>query len=135
MPIGSTASGGELSRVMLTVKSIVAESMHLPSIIFDEVDTGVSGDIAGRMGAMMASIGEHIQVITITHLPGVAALGRRHFKVYKEDDETSTNTRIRILDNEERIGEIALMISGSATDSAAIANACSLLSKASITKD
>lgn len=135
MPIGSTASGGELSRVMLTVKSIVAESMHLPSIIFDEVDTGVSGDIAGRMGAMMASIGEHIQVITITHLPGVAALGRRHFKVYKEDDETSTNTRIRVLDNEERIGEIALMISGSATDSAAIANACSLLSKASITKD
>ena len=135
MPIGSTASGGELSRVMLTVKSIVAESMHLPSIIFDEVDTGVSGDIAGRMGAMMASIGEHIQGITITHLPGVAALGRRHFKVYKEDDETSTNTRIRILDNEERIGEIALMISGSATDSAAIANACSLLSKASITKD
>ena len=135
MPIGSTASGGELSRVMLTVKSIVAESMHLPSIIFDEVDTGVSGDIAGRMGAMMASIGEHIQVITITHLPGVAALGRRHFKVYKEDDETSTNTRIRILDNEERIGEIALMISGSATDSAAIANACSLLSKVSITKD
>lgn len=135
MPIGSTASGGELSRVMLTVKSIVAESMHLPSIIFDEVDTGVSGDIAGRMGAMMASIGEHIQVITITHLPGVAALGRRHFKVYKEDDETSTNTRIRILDNEERIGEIALMISGSATDSAAIANACALLSKASITKD
>lgn len=135
VPIGSTASGGELSRVMLTVKSIVAESMHLPSIIFDEVDTGVSGDIAGRMGAMMANIGKHIQVITITHLPGVAALGRRHFKVYKEDDETSTNTRIRILDNEERTGEIALMISGSATDSAAIANARSLLAKASITND
>lgn len=131
MPVGNTASGGELSRLMLTVKSIVAESMHLPSIIFDEVDTGVSGDIAGRMGAMMAEMGRYIQVITITHLPGVAACGRRHFKVYKEDDETSTNTRIRTLSEEERPGEIALMICGSSDDEAALANARALLSKCS----
>lgn len=131
MPVGNTASGGELSRLMLTVKSIVAESMHLPSIIFDEVDTGVSGDIAGRMGAMMAEMGRYIQVITITHLPGVAACGRRHFKVYKEDDETSTNTRIRTLAEEERPGEIALMICGSSDDEAALANARALLSKCS----
>ncbi len=130
MPVGSTASGGEISRLMLSVKSIVAESMHLPSIIFDEVDTGVSGDIAGRMGAMMAMIGRHIQVVTITHLPGVAVLGQRHFKVYKEDSDTTTNTRIRILSEEERPGEIALMISGSTDDEAALANARSLLSKA-----
>lgn len=130
MPVGNSASGGEISRLMLTVKSIVAESMHLPSIIFDEVDTGVSGDIAGRMGMMMHDIGQHIQVITITHLPGVAALGQRHFKVYKEDDDTSTNTHIRTLSEAERPGEIALMISGNPEDEAALANARALLSKA-----
>ncbi len=130
MPIGGTASGGEISRLMLTIKSIVAERTKLPSIIFDEVDTGVSGDIAGRMGLTMALISRYIQVITITHLPGVAAMGSRHFKVYKEDDENSTNTRIRLLNDGERRGELALMISGSATDSAALANAEALLDHA-----
>lgn len=130
MPIGGTASGGEISRLMLTIKSIVAERTKLPSIIFDEVDTGVSGDIAGRMGLTMALISRYIQVITITHLPGVAAMGSRHFKVYKEDDENSTNTRIRLLNDGERRGELALMISGSATDSAALANAEALLEHA-----
>lgn len=130
MPIGGTASGGEISRLMLTIKSIVAERTKLPSIIFDEVDTGVSGDIAGRMGLTMALISRYIQVITITHLPGVAAMGSRHFKVYKEDDEDSTNTRIRLLNDGERRGELALMISGSATDSAALANAEALLDHA-----
>lgn len=130
MPIGGTASGGEISRLMLTIKSIVAERTKLPSIIFDEVDTGVSGDIAGRMGLTMALISRYIQVITITHLPGVAAMGSRHFKVYKEDDENSTNTRIRLLNDDERRGELALMISGSATDSAALANAEALLDHA-----
>lgn len=130
MPIGGTASGGEISRLMLTIKSIVAERTKLPSIIFDEVDTGVSGDIAGRMGLTMALISRYIQVITITHLPGVAAMGSRHFKVYKEDDENSTNTRIRLLDDSERRGELALMISGSTTDSAALANAEALLDHA-----
>lgn len=130
MPIGGTASGGEISRLMLTIKSIVAERTKLPSIIFDEVDTGVSGDIAGRMGLTMALISRYIQVVTITHLPGVAAMGSRHFKVYKEDDENSTNTRIRLLNDGERRGELALMISGSATDSAALANAEALLDHA-----
>ena len=130
MPVGSTASGGEISRLMLTVKTIVAERMALPTIIFDEVDSGVSGDVAGRMAMMMASIGRKIQVITITHLPGVAAMGVRHFKVYKEDTDTATTTRIRPLSENEREGEIALMISGSATEPAALANARALLSKA-----
>lgn len=129
MPIGGTASGGEISRLMLAVKSIVAQNMQLPSIIFDEVDTGVSGDIAGRMGALMAQMGKYQQVIAITHLPGVAALGDIHFKVYKEDSDTATNTRIRRLADNERDAEIALMISGSATDEAALANARALLSK------
>lgn len=130
MPVGATASGGEISRLMLTVKTIIAERMALPTIIFDEVDSGVSGDVAGRMAEMMASIGRRIQVITITHLPGVAAMGARHFKVYKEDNETSTTTRIRTLSEEERVAEIALMISGSETEPAALANAKALLAKA-----
>lgn len=132
MPVGNTASGGEISRLMLVIKSIVAERMHLPSIIFDEVDTGVSGDIAGRMGAMMADMSRYLQVITITHLPGVAALGHRHFKVYKEDDELATTTRIMQLDADAREAEIALMISGSRDDSAARANARALLAKADL---
>ncbi|MDE6040412.1 MAG: DNA repair protein RecN, partial [Muribaculaceae bacterium] len=107
-----------------------AERMALPTIIFDEVDSGVSGDVAGRMAMMMSSIGRKIQVITITHLPGVAAMGVRHFKVYKEDTDTATTTRIRPLSENEREGEIALMISGSATEPAALANARALLSKA-----
>lgn len=130
LPVGGTASGGEISRLMLTIKSIVAERMHLPAIIFDEIDTGVSGDIALRMGAMMAQISRYIQVITITHLPGVAAMGSRHFKVYKEDDERATNTRIRLLNDEARQAEIALMISGNPDDRAALANAKALIDKA-----
>lgn len=130
LPVGGTASGGEISRLMLTIKSIVAERMHLPAIIFDEIDTGVSGDIASRMGAMMAQISRYIQVITITHLPGVAAMGSRHFKVYKEDDERATNTRIRLLDDAARQAEIALMISGNPDDRAALANAKALIDKA-----
>ncbi len=130
MPVGGNASGGEISRLMLTVKAIVAERMHLPTIIFDEVDTGVSGDIASRMARMMADMGRKIQVITITHLPGVAAMGVRHYKVYKEDDATSTSTRIHLLDRKEREAELALMLSGSPDDEAALANARSLLDKA-----
>ena len=129
MPVGSTASGGEISRLMLCIKSIIAEKMALPTIIFDEVDTGVSGEIARRMAEMMNGIGKKIQVITITHLPGVAAYGSRHFKVFKEDDEQSTHTRIKILDPKERIREIALMLSGSSSDEAALANAEALLNQ------
>lgn len=129
MAVSDTASGGEISRLMLTIKSIMAERMHLPAIIFDEVDTGVSGDIAVRMGSLMAQISRYLQVITITHLPGVAALGDRHYKVYKEDDETSTNTRIRTLSDDERAAEIAFMICGNPDDESAVASARTLLNK------
>lgn len=129
LPVGATASGGEISRLMLSIKSIVAERMSLPSIIFDEVDTGVSGDIAARMADMMSLISRNIQVVTITHLPAVAAMGTTHFKVYKEDDDTTTSTHIRKLEGEERSHELALMLSGNAADKAAIAAAKALLSK------
>lgn len=127
--VGSTASGGEISRLMLSVKSIIARKMALPSIIFDEVDTGVSGDVADRMGGMMQSIGSHIQVIAITHLPQVAAKGAHHFKVYKHDTETSTVTHIEELTPDQRIGEIALMLSGDSANAVARAAASSLLNK------
>lgn len=127
MPVGGTASGGEISRLMLSIKAIIATKMQLPSIIFDEVDTGVSGDIANRMGAMMQDISRNIQVITITHLPQVAAKGNAHFKVYKEDDDEATHTRIRELNADDRVDELAVMLSGSKVDEAARANARSLL--------
>ncbi len=129
MPVGNTASGGEISRLMLSIKSIIADSMQLPSIIFDEVDTGVSGDVANRMGEMMQSIAKNIQVIAITHLPQVAAKGDWQYKVYKEDNESSTNTHIRQLSFDERVNEIAIMLSGSNVEETAIANARSLLNQ------
>ena len=127
MPVGSTASCGEISRLMLSIKSIVADKMQLPAIVFDEVDTGVSGEVANRMGEMMYGISRNIQVIAITHLPQVAAQGDAHFKVYKEDTDTSTVTRIRELSADERVGELAVMLSGAAVNEAARANARSLL--------
>lgn len=127
--VAGAASGGEISRLMLSIKSIVAGQLRLPTIIFDEVDTGVSGDVANRMGEMMRNIANDIQVITITHLPQVAAKGQIHFKVYKEDDFEATHTNITQLSDVEREKEIALMISGSTTDPAAIANARALLRK------
>lgn len=125
--ISGIASGGEMSRLMLALKSIVSKRLNLPTIIFDEVDTGVSGDVANRMGGMMVDMAQHQQVITITHLPQVAAKGSSHYKVFKEDDLVSTHTRIRRLTDAEREGELALMLSGCASDEAALANARSLL--------
>lgn len=127
MPIENTASGGELSRVMLSIKSIIAQKIQLPTIIFDEIDTGVSGEIAHKMGEMMGDIAKNIQVIAITHLPQVAAKGQNHFKVYKADDEDATYTSMIELTNEQRVEEIAKMLSGKEIDSAAINNAKSLL--------
>lgn len=127
MPVGATASGGEISRLMLSIKTIIASSVRLPSIIFDEIDTGVSGDVAARMGDMMRRISRSIQVTTITHLPQVAAKGDSHFKVYKEDDEHSTHTRIAPLGEAERVEAIAAMLGGSSVDKAALAAARSLL--------
>lgn len=129
LPVTGAASGGEISRLMLCLKSIVAGKLGLPTVIFDEVDTGVSGDVAGSMGERMTKMAQAIQVITITHLPQVAALGESHFKVYKEDDSESTHTRARVLSDKERRAELALMLSGSETDSAALATADTLLSR------
>ena len=127
LPIRNSASGGEISRIMLSIKAIIADKMQLPSIIFDEVDTGVSGEIAHRMGLLMKQISNTIQVIAITHLPQVAAKGNSHYKVYKQDSDTATNTCITRLDDNQRIDEIALMLSGSSVDTAARNNAISLL--------
>lgn len=133
MSVGKTASGGEISRVILAIKSIIAECINLPTIIFDEVDTGVSGEIGRRMADLMTDISRTTQVITITHLPQMAARGNRHFKVYKYDEEDTTVTDIKILDTAAREEEIAQMLAGgdSAEDSAtALANARSLLKNA-----
>lgn len=127
LPVGKTASGGEISRLMLSIKTIIASKMHLPSIIFDEIDTGVSGDVANKMGEMMQSISQSIQVMAITHLPQVAAKGASHFKVFKQDDEYATHTHISELTPEQRIDEIALMLSGASNNEAARTNAISLL--------
>ncbi len=132
MPVEKTASGGEISRLMLCIKSIIAEKMQLPSIIFDEVDTGVSGEVANKIGVMMRSIAKKIQVITITHLPQVAAMGSHHYKVYKRDTESGTLTNIKELDGNERVLEIAGMLSGSKVDDAAINNAKSLLDNTTV---
>lgn len=129
MPVGKTASGGEISRLILALKSIVVEKMNFPTIIFDEVDTGVSGDVANRMAKLMVDISSTTQVITITHLPTVAAHGRRHFKVFKQDDSDTTKVFIKQLNNQEREREIALMISGDPNDPTTLANARTLLKK------
>lgn len=127
MPVKDTASGGEISRVMLCIKTIIARHMRLPSIIFDEVDTGISGDIANMIGEMMADIARSIQVIAITHLPQVAANGNHHLRVFKTDTEVETLTKIEQLNDEEHIMEIARMLSGKNLDQAAIENAKSLI--------
>ena len=127
--VAGAASGGEISRLMLAIKSIIASRMQLPSIIFDEVDTGVSGDVANRMGDMMSHTAHNIQVIAITHLPQVAAKGSCHFKVFKEDDDEATHTRIYQLNENERVCELALMLSGDKNNTTAQATARNLLSQ------
>lgn len=127
MPVKDTASGGEISRVMLCIKTIIAHHMRLPSIIFDEVDTGVSGDVANKIGEMMAEIARNIQVIAITHLPQVAANGDHHLRVFKTDTDVETLTRVEALDDEEHVMEIARMLSGKDLNQAAIENAKSLI--------
>lgn len=128
MPVGDTASGGEISRLMLSIKSIIASRMQLPAIIFDEIDTGVSGEVADSMGRMMRSIAASIQVTAITHLPQVASLATTHFRVYKEDDADATHTRLALLTPSERVAAIAAMLGGAKVDDAAISAARSLLS-------
>ncbi|MBR3100793.1 MAG: DNA repair protein RecN [Muribaculaceae bacterium] len=127
MPVKDTASGGEISRVMLCIKTIVAHTMQLPTIIFDEVDTGVSGDVANMVGDMMSDIAQNIQVLTITHLPQVAAHGKHHKKVVKTDNDTDSLTHVLELDDHEHVIEIARMLSGKDLNEAAIENAKSLI--------
>lgn len=126
--ISSVASGGEIARVMLSIKAMIAGAVKLPTIVFDEIDTGVSGEIADRMADIMQEMGEQErQVISITHLPQIAARGSAHYKVYKRDNDTETNSHIRRLTNEERVEEIAHMLSGATLTEAALSNAKALL--------
>jgi len=112
---------------MLSIKALIANAKTLPTIIFDEIDTGVSGDIADRMGQVMRQMSEHLQVVTITHLPQVAGKGDAHFKVYKEDSTDDTVTHIVRLEGDERVREIARMLSGAQITEQAIANARTLM--------
>ena len=126
--ISSVASGGEIARVMLSIKAMIAGAVKLPTIVFDEIDTGVSGEIADRMADIMQEMGEQDrQVISITHLPQIAARGCAHYKVYKQDNEIETNSHIRRLADEERVEEIAHMLSGATLTEAALNNAKALL--------
>ena len=128
-PVAQTASGGEISRLMLCVKSMIAGHSALPSILFDEIDAGVSGEIADKMAGIMLDLGTKMQVITITHLPQIAAKGKAHYFVYKEDTQDRTLTHIRYLNDLERIDEIARLLSGSEKTQAAVENAKVLLKK------
>lgn len=125
--ISKVASGGELSRFMLCIKSLIANSAGLPTIIFDEVDMGVSGEVADKVGNIIKKMSEGMQVINITHLPQIAGKGDHHFLVYKKDNETSTKTYIKLLTLEERVTEIAKMLSGKELTDAALKNARELL--------
>ena len=121
------ASGGELSRIMLAVKKVLSENTQLPTIIFDEIDTGVSGEVSNKIAAIMQQMSKHMQVISITHLPQVAAKGDNHYKVYKEEINSVTTTNLRLLTADERIVEIAEMLSGKEISETAITHAKELL--------
>lgn len=127
MAIEKIASGGEISRLMLILKSIIAEKMQLATIIFDEIDTGVSGEIADKMGDIMISLSEKIQIICITHLPQIASKGKNHYLVYK----TNSQTFIKLLNEDERLQEIAKLLSGKEITDAAVVNARELLKSSS----
>ena len=128
-PVSEIASGGEIARVMLALKGLIARHKNLPTIIFDEIDTGVSGTMAERMAVMMGEIAKHCQVLCITHLPQIAAKGTAHFRVHKEENETGTTSHISSLSPEERDREIATMLSGAEISEAAVSNAKELLGK------
>lgn len=126
-PLKKVASGGELSRIMLAIKSILSVNGNLPAIIFDEIDTGVSGEVANNMGSIMKKMANHLQVISITHLPQIASKGKQHYKVFKETKEDTTITKITQLNKDERLVEIAQILSGENPSQAAIDNARELL--------
>ena len=125
--LSKVASGGELSRVMLSLKSLLATKKKLPAIVFDEIDTGVSGEVADKIGRILNGMSKHLQVITITHLPQMASKGKHHLFVYKKEDADKTNSYIRQLQEEDRVMEIAKMLSAGKPGSSAIENARELL--------
>ncbi|MBR1481141.1 MAG: DNA repair protein RecN [Paludibacteraceae bacterium] len=127
--VADVASGGEVARIMLSIKALTADTTALPTIIFDEIDTGISGSVATRMGDIMRRMGAHRQVIAITHLPQIAAFGEQHFKVYKQDTQVRTETHIRPLNRTERIQEIAALLSADNITETALKNAEELLNK------
>ena len=125
--VSKSASGGEVSRIMLALKSIIAKNSVLRTIIFDEIDTGISGEIADKMGNLFKQISKNIQILSITHLPQIAAKGDYHFKIFKEEINNKTVTNIKLLNNNDRINEIAKMLSGEKLTDAALNNAKELL--------
>ena len=126
-PVAEVASGGETARIMLCIKALTADKKGLPTIIFDEVDTGISGEVADNMGILMRQIAAGRQIIAITHLPQIASKGSAHYKVFKRDNDRRTETHIKLLTAEERITEIATLLSGENITEAALANASELM--------
>ena len=126
--LGQIASGGEISRVMLAIKAALAEKAELSVLIFDEIDTGISGEIANKVGKVMAQLAKRYQLIAITHLPQIAAKGDQHFHIYKEVQDGSTTSRVAALDEQGRIMELAYMLSGADPSESAIRNARELIS-------
>ena len=125
--IDKVASGGEISRLMLALKVLITEHRKMPTMIFDEIDTGVSGHVADKMGEIMVALSGNQQIINITHLPQVASKGRHHFFVYKKNENGRTKTDIIKLDDEQRVKQIAMMLSGRDVTAAAMAQARELL--------
>ena len=134
MEVAQVASGGERSRLMLAVKSCITQKNIIPTLIFDEIDTGVSGEIAKRVGDMLEEMGKHIQLVCITHLPQIAAKGQKHYRVYKEDGKEAAYTRVQLLDQAERVREIAELLSGKHITETAAAAARELLLSAQTPK-
>lgn len=128
-PLKKSASGGEMSRIVLAIKAVMAQYVSLPTLIFDEIDTGVSGEIAARMAEIMKQIGTNRQVISITHLPQVAAKGKFHFKVRKQQSGEKAVSDIVLLNEKERLDEIASMLSGGEVSKSALSHAESLLTE------
>lgn len=126
-PVQKAASGGELSRIMLSIKTLTAKALHMPTLIFDEVDTGISGEAAKQVGILLRSLGDYHQILCITHQPQVAGKGHRHLYVYKTTEESKVNTQIKTLSTEERIQLIATMIGGESPSAAALDNAKELV--------
>ena len=127
--LSEVASGGELSRLMLSIKSLISQKNLLPTIIFDEIDNGISGDIAGKVGDILVQAAQNMQVIVITHLPQIAGKAAWHFTVYKEVLGNTTYSKIKKLDQDDRVGELAKMLGGTEKSQATLATAKELLRK------